>query len=210
MSEHVTDWLEAYQDGELHGLRLRQVESHLAECAACQAELEALAGLSSLLTETLPVGDFLPTERFVANLTLSLPRQTEAPQPRKMLEFGWWLVPFGVLGTWVFLQITFSLSYVALTAANAGLLGNNLAWLQGNPPQMAWFATLTDLFGNQLGATGTTLLSALNRVDVYVMQWSGWVFGQVLLAVLYLGWLAAWWLKSHPQTTQNSGIFSQS
>jgi hypothetical protein len=210
MSEHVTDWLEAYQDGELHGLRLHQVENHLAECAACQTELEALAGLSALLTETPPVGDFLPTERFVANLTLNLPRQTETPQPRKMLEFGWWLIPFGVLGTWVFLQITFSLSYVALTAANAGLLGNNLAWLQGNPPQMAWFATLTDLFGNQLGFTGTTLLSALNRADVFVMQWSGWVFGQVLLAVLYLGWLAVWWLKSHPQAAQNPGIFSQS
>jgi hypothetical protein len=127
-----------------------------------------------------------------------------------MLEFGWWLVPFGVLGTWVFLQITFSLTSVALTAANAGLLGSNLAWLQGNSPQMVWFATLNDLFGNQLGVTGTTLLSALNRTEVLVMQWSGWIFGQVLLAVLYLGWLAAWWLKSHPQATQNPGNFSQS
>lgn len=210
MSEHVTDWLEAYQDGELHGLRLRQVESHLAECSACQAELEALAGLASLLTETPPVGDFLPTERFVANLTLNLPRQTETPQPRKMLEFGWWLMPFGILGAWVFLQITFSLTSLALTAAEAGLLGSHLAWLPGTPPQMAWFAALTDLFGNQLGSTGTALLSALNQVDVFVMQWSGWVFGQLFLAALYLGWLAAWWLKSRPQTSPNSGNFSLS
>ena len=49
MIEHVNEWLGAYLDGELRGLRLRQVESHLAECSVCHSELESLRNLSALL-----------------------------------------------------------------------------------------------------------------------------------------------------------------
>jgi anti-sigma factor RsiW len=49
MSNHVTEWLNAYLDGELHGSRLYHVEEHLAACEFCQAELESLDHLSALL-----------------------------------------------------------------------------------------------------------------------------------------------------------------
>ena len=52
MNEHVTPWLGAYHDGELRGRRLQQVETHLAHCAACRAELEELRALSALLQES--------------------------------------------------------------------------------------------------------------------------------------------------------------
>jgi hypothetical protein len=210
MSEHVTEWLGTYHDGELHGAHLRQVEQHLVECAECRAELDGLQGLSNLLQETAPAGDFLPTERFVANLTLTLPRQPERTQPRKALEFGWWLIPVGVLGAWAFIQITISLSDVAQFIANTGLLGGNLAWLQGNPPQMEWFATAMNLFGSQIGFTGQFVLSELNEAGVFVTKLMGILLPQALLAVLYLGWLATWWLRRQPQPTQNPGNFSQS
>ena len=48
MSNHVSEWLNAYLDGELKNGRLHQVEEHLATCEACQAELESLQGLSAL------------------------------------------------------------------------------------------------------------------------------------------------------------------
>ena len=51
MSNHITEWLSAYFDGELKGRQLQQVEEHLAECEACQAELESLHGLSVMLHE---------------------------------------------------------------------------------------------------------------------------------------------------------------
>ena len=209
MSNHVTEWLGAYHDGELHGARLRQVEQHLEECAECLAELEGMQGISTLLHETAPAGDFLSTERFVANLTLNLPRQPERTQPRKALEIGWWLVPLGLLGTWVFIQITFSLSGVAVFFANNGLLGGYPAWVQGNPPQMGWFATVTNLFGNQMGPLGWIVLSELNEAGVFVTRLMGKLLPQAILAVLYLGWLAAWWFRQQ-QSSRNLGNFSQS
>jgi len=205
MPEHITEWLGAYLDGELHGSRLQQVEQHLAECPDCLAELEGMQALSSLLHETAPAGDLLPTERFVTNLTLNLPRQPERSQPHKFLEIGWWLMPVGLLGTWLFIQISSALTDVALFVADAGLLGSNLAWLRGNPPQMEWFASALGLFGSQIGLTGQVALSVLNEVHLFLTQAAGSLLPQLILAGLYLGWLAAWWLRQQ----RNPGNFSQ-
>jgi anti-sigma factor RsiW len=49
MTEHLDNMtLMAYQDGELSGERLAQVEGHVAGCAACRAELEGMKGLSGM------------------------------------------------------------------------------------------------------------------------------------------------------------------
>ncbi len=196
MSEHVNEWLSPYFDGELYGMRLRQVENHLAECNQCRLELERVKELSTLLRGTKPAGEFLSTDRFVANLTLNLPRQTERPQPRnKALEVGWWLVPVTVLGTWAFLQVTFLLSSAVQTASNAGLLDGLFTGFQGSPSQTEWFATLTGFFGGQPGYIVQTLLSPLNNLDLFFHNLAGQYIWQIALAVIYLGWLAAWWFR---------------
>src|SRR3990172_7230312 len=170
MANHVTEWLGAYHDGELRNARLRQIEGHLAQCPTCQAELDEIRNLSALLLNTATNGDFLLTERFVANLALNMPRRSELPQPRNALNIGWWLIPVGLLGIWLFINITLSLSSVVTLAADAGLLDGNLAWLQDNPLQMQWFATAMNLFGNQLGALARETLSALNDANLFISR----------------------------------------
>ena len=204
MPEHVNQWLGAYSDGELGGARLRQVESHLAECAACRAELEQLGSLSSLLHESPAEGEFLPTERFVSNLNLNLPRRPVVTRTRRALEIGWWLVPFAVLGIWVFLQVTISLSALTLNASNSGLLGNSFSWVQAAPPQAEWVGIVTDFFGGPSSFVSQMLLSRLNEADQFVDTIAGYYLWQALLAVIYLGWLASWWFL-RPAQLSNSG-----
>src|SRR5215212_2709013 len=74
MSNHVTEWLNVYFDGELTGKRLFQVEEHLAECEACQVELESLEKLSGLLHKA-PVPEFTSSERFAAQISLRIPHK---------------------------------------------------------------------------------------------------------------------------------------
>lgn len=195
MVKHVTPWLSAYLDGELPDAQLRQVEKHLAECDECQAELKQMRNLAALLHETVPTDEFLPTERFVANLTLNLPRQPTHSQPHRVLEIGWWLIPVAALGVWLFFQITFSLSSVLSTASETSLLGNGLSWLQGNPPQTRWFSMAMDLFGGQIGFTGRFILSAFNDLSLFIQDLKSRFIWQALFATLYLGWLASWWLR---------------
>ena len=206
MVKHVTSWLNAYLDGELPDAQLRQVEKHLAECDECQAELEQMRNLSALLHETDPADEFLPTERFVANLTLNLPRRPEHSRPRKTLEIGWWLIPVGALGVWLFFQITFSLSSVVLAVSETGLLDNGLSWLQWDPPQTRWFSLVMDFFGGQMGFTGRFILSALNDLNLFIRDMTSGFIWQALFATLYLGWLASWWWRQSNQAIPASAV----
>jgi len=206
MVKHITPWLNAYLDGELSAAQLRQVEKHLAECDECQAELEQRRNLAALLHETAPTDEFLPTERFVSNLTLNLPRQPGHSQPRRVLEIGWWLIPVAALGAWLFFQITFSLSSLVLNVSETGLLGNGLSWLQGNPPQTRWFSMAMDLFGGQLGFTGKFILYELNNLSLFIHDMTRGFIWQALFATLYLGWLASWWWRRSNHATPAGAV----
>ena len=123
MTEHVTAWLGAYDDGELQGRRLRHVEAHLAQCETCRAELESLRALAGLLQESPAAEGLAPPERFVAQVGLRLPRRPERPAWQRGLEIGWRLVPLGLFGAWAFLQAVFVVAGLVLLALRLGAGG---------------------------------------------------------------------------------------
>jgi anti-sigma factor RsiW len=122
MSEHVTDWIGAYRDGELHGERLRRVEAHLGGCAECQAELEALASLSMRLQASPPMPARTSPEQFVAQVRLRLPPRAIPTPGRARLRqaVGLWL-PLGVLALWAFGEAVLLVTGLALAALPAGV-----------------------------------------------------------------------------------------
>ena len=189
MNEHVHTWLEAYHDGELHGRRLQQVESHLAQCAACRAELETLRTLSALL-QSNPAADprTLP-ERFVAQVRLRLPRHPDQPAWRHAIRVGWRLVPVGLFGAWAFLQALFIVAGAVLLALRFG----SGSTLQG----IAWL--------NSLGA-GLNDLAPLGLPDlesVFPLGWDSVLYLGLmgLIGLLYWSWLATWWARQHHRSS---------
>jgi hypothetical protein len=199
MVNHVSEWLGAYLDGELRGPRLRQVEDHLAECAACRSELESLGDLSALLRETPPAGDFTPAARFVSNLTLRLPNRPRPEASRRVLQAGWWLVPLGILVAWVFLQTLSLVTSLFATADQAGLLGSAAVWLETGHLHTTWFVTVLDLFGRQLGENGLAVLADLDQTDLLVQGIASQFIWQLAVVGLYWGWLALWWNRHQRQ-----------
>ncbi len=115
MNEHVTDWIGPYHDGELRGARLLQVESHLLDCAACRAELDALTALSTLLQEDSAMPVRTTPKRFVAQVRLRTRPQITPPSLVAVRQARWLLL-LGELGIWVFLQAALVLSRLALLA----------------------------------------------------------------------------------------------
>lgn len=203
MNPHVTELLSAYYDGELTSNLKHQVENHLQDCDTCRAELESLRELSSILKADV-VPPHTSTERFAANLTLSLPRQPKQSPSRKALEIGWWLIPVGSLVVWLFLQITFSISSVVLTLSETGLLGNGLSWLQAGSSQARWVSMAVNLFGGQLGPNSKFVLFVLNDLSLFVYDLTSRYIWQALLATLYLGWLLSWWLRQPKQVVSTN------
>jgi hypothetical protein len=190
MSNHVTEWLNAYVDGELKGRRLHEVEEHLAECEACQAELESLQGLSAMLQE-VPAAEFTSNERFVAQVNLRLPQRRVATTRLRLLEAGWWMAPVGLLLIWIFISTTVLISDMVTTANNFGLLDSASALLVSNSSSDAyWTSTLGQfglLEGDSLGWAESTESFTRNVLPQFIWQ--------VSIALLYLTWIAIWWAR---------------
>ena len=215
MIEHVTDLLGAYVDGELHGLRLRQVEEHLSKCAACRKELAELRHLSSLLQESVPMEAFIPANQFAANMVLRLsaqdakanpPRRAAPAQPQKPLSLLWWLAPVGILGAWVFAQAIFSFGSVLSAANAAGLMNNVTAWFSNAPQQSLWFSATMGLFGGQLSGPSKTVVDVLNDISV---SGSGLVIQLLLQTGIALAYWAClgWWWRRRKAAQQETALF---
>jgi len=195
MTEHGTTWLGAYHDGELQGRRLRQVEAHLAQCAACRAELQSLQALGTLLQESPASEGLTPPERFVAQVGLRLPRRPERPAWQRALEMGWQLTPLGLLGAWAFVQALFVVAGVVLVALRMGLGGEMVAGLLPVSQQGLPLSEISSLSVASLGDIGRIMLRVLGNGGPL-----GWgvtlnLASLAVIGLLYWSWLASWWAR---------------
>lgn len=85
MEDNTRGLLPRYHDGELTVETARTVELHLATCAACRAELQALRSLSTTLAEALEPGITVDAEAFWRVLQPKLGNQGVAPPWRSWL-----------------------------------------------------------------------------------------------------------------------------
>ncbi|NIN63254.1 MAG: hypothetical protein GTO63_00765 [Anaerolineae bacterium] len=198
MTRHVTDWLGAYLDGELGGLRVPRVEAHVAECARCQAELDGLRALTVLLQESPPAEAIMPAERFVANVGLRLRDRPGQSAPQRAMEMGWRLVPVGLLGALAFVQSTFIVTWVVRVALWMGWGGSFAArWLPVSRGE--WLVSeLLSLPGASLAEAAGVILRFLGNGGP--LGWSSTLYLVllVLIGLLYWSWLASWWVRRQP------------
>lgn len=196
MSDHILDLLGAYLDGELRDRKLIKVETHLAECPICQEEYTALQTLSATLGE-VPAPDFSSPERLAANVTLRLPRRTAEPTHNKVLEVGGWLVPVGLLITWIFLRTTFLASDMLTAANDFGLLNGASDWLISSTSSEVNYAA----FLGQLDFLEPNLVQWFTISENFTRNFISNISWQVAIAMLYLSWIAIWWSRrrSHSQ-----------
>ncbi len=197
MHEDMRPLLNAYLDGELSGIRLLQMQTHLAGCATCRNELKELRRVSELL-HAAPLPEARPVERFIANLTLNLPRRTVRELPPKPGSLWWWLVPAGVLAAWFFVRTTFAIVDVVTVAGSTGLLGQASAWLNGAGQQSLWFSLVTWMSGGQ-AAAGESTFSLLNTLNNFGSDLFSGFLWQAAIVMAYWTWLGAWWLKRRPR-----------
>lgn len=190
MSKHISERLGAYLDGELYGSRLHHVEAHLAECRTCQAELESLDKLSSLLQE-VPAPEFTSAERFASQVSLRLPHRQVTTSGKMILEIGWWMIPVGLLAVWIFFNTSFFISDMLSAASYLGLMSSISDWLVFGPTSEAyWSATL-----GQLGILSGTGLDLAASTEAITRTSLPQISLQVSIALLYLSWIAIWWAR---------------
>lgn len=194
MSNHVTEWLNAYLDSELKGNRLQQVEEHLAACEVCQDELDSLQSLSGLLQES-PLPEFPSPERFATQVNLLLPQKRTSTPESRLFELGWWMIPVGLLAVWVFISTAALLGDAVNAAKNLGLLDNTTASFISAPSESADVTSTLGQFGMLQGNS----LQWAETTESFTRGLFPQVVLQVLVAFLYLTWIAVWWARQTRQ-----------
>jgi hypothetical protein len=197
MHEDMRTLLNAYLDGELQGTRLLEIKLHLAACQSCRNELKELRLVSDLL-QAAPTPEFMPADRFVSNLNLSLPRRAWRDLPPKPGSLAWWLVPAGLMAAWIFIQTLYNFGNVVTAAQWTGLFGQAANLLSGGGQQTVWFAAISGLFGQDaVGATAT--LPLLNQLSLFGTNMLVGFLWQALIVILYWAWMFVWWLSRRPR-----------
>jgi anti-sigma factor RsiW len=175
MNGHVTEWLAAYYDGELHGTRQQQVEEHLESCPACQAELEELHKLSILLQEAPLPESQLSAQRFQAQVMLRLPPAVQRPGWQRAVKAGWQLAPLSAVAIWAAGQaawlLTSLVSISNLPLGGLGILSGELS----------------------LASAGFVGSEAEAVIELGLLN----LAFSALVAVFLCGWLASWWVVRH-------------
>lgn len=201
---HVTEWLGAYYDGELHGSRLAQVEAHLAECEQCQMALEQLAGLSRLLAEIPAAPRLTSPERLASQVKLRLAPRPVQPTWQRRLELGWRLIPAGLAGAWLFAQAVFIVSGLIVLALALGVDGNLQALME--PAR----TTAPSMLRGWLTAYGINLSGVAQQTLDAIYQLAGWGATQalrwgmlVVITLLFWSWLATLWARQHRHVTDH-------
>ena len=204
MNGHVLDCLGAYLDGELNSHRRQKVEAHLKECAICRSEFAGLQQISSLL-QTAPAPDFLPAEQFTARLALQLPRREFAEKPAKRVSLLWWLVPAVLLFAWFLIQTALSVNGVITVMNQANLVKGTARFFSQSSAPSLWFSAVIDLFGSSLDGTQISTLMFLDRLGALRADVLGQFIWQAAVALLYLAWLAVWWVRSGSRQVKMNG-----
>jgi anti-sigma factor RsiW len=195
MHNELFPLLNAYLDGELRGKRLREMESHLDDCATCRAELTELRRVSGLL-RTASAPEFPPAERFASNLTLRLPRHRAPARPQGRFSVAGWLVPASLLGLWVFTRTVFSLTNLVRMMNIGGWIGQAAPWLNDGPSQTAWFAVTFNMFRAQMNSGERSTLSLVNQFNIFGVDLLQGLIWQAGLLLLCLAWVAIWQARS--------------
>jgi predicted anti-sigma-YlaC factor YlaD len=199
MKEHATQWLGAYLDGELRGLRLRSVESHLKECALCRSELEALVQLRTLLLQSPGMEITTPPERFVAQVALRLPRRQEEPPARRALDLSWRMVPVGLLLNLAFVQTVFIIAGALQAALSMGLGGEAAALLLPSSAGGVSFPDLASLSQASLASAAGVIWELIQAGGALAWLPVLYLSLLVVIGLLYWSWLATWWARRRHQ-----------
>ena len=199
MCEDMCALLNATLDGELHGWRLLEMQTHLASCPSCQNELVKLRNVSDQL-HAIPEPEFTSTERFIARLALKLPNRPLIAQPPRLVSLAWWLVPAGLIVAWFFMQTVLTLNGILSIANASNLLGNASKWFPTGAAHTTWFAAATSLFDNQAAGASQTTLSFLDQASLFGANLLTQLFWPVVIALAYWTWLAIWWMLRGTRT----------
>ncbi len=183
MTDHITDLIDLYLDGEIGSRVAGEIDLHLAECAECTRELSRRRRLSALIRSQPGMKSRKNNREFTEEVMAGITHSSEAGyENNNKLEIAWLIVP-------VFLVV--------------GLAFLQTVWVQSSlvsyvPPinEILDPSQILLPFSFAIPSTFNQVIRLLPGSSIW--SWNGISTGILAIALgsLYLSWLAGWWVKN--------------
>ena len=134
-------------------------------------------------------------EHFVSQVNLRMPREQLQPAWKRSLETGWRLVPFGLLGIWVFIQTVLLVSGLVTVGLQLGIGTDQLAAVFPLAEPAAGFFDSLPLTGASLGEIPAGIASILITGGPFGWGLPLYLILTIFIGLLYWGWLASWRIR---------------
>ena len=206
MNEHVNHLLGALHDGELRGKPLASVENHLATCEICRAELDHLNALSELLLTAPSPSNLSSEDKFVAQVGLRMPRKPAEPAIKRVFNLGWQAAPVGILGVWAFVQSMLLVSGILLIFMRLGLDFEPLTDLIALPSGGLTLGMLFGFEGGGISDLGWTAIETLLNGGPFGWGATSYIAFLLILGLLYISWIASWWVRQRGHRFAREGV----
>lgn len=178
---HVSQYLSAYYDGELHGETRKRVQTHLMQCEDCMAELESFASLSALLQEAPGIVPEASPQGTAAQVDHHIATLSQDSWEKTLLRNGWRYAPVFLVITWAFGRAVLWVS----TFVSAFLPRSTIGYME-------------DLFDSNFSLGWVSVLRSLLNIEIPAGLPTGIIGYSVfsLLLTIFTAALMASWLAS--------------
>lgn len=193
MNQHIETLIDAYLDGELSEKQVRNVESHIENCPECLVQIEKRQHLSSMLNAVPGYSSDKSSEQFTLEVNLLLPRQQKKPK-NLLSNLIWISIPLVLLAAFVFIQAIAWISNIfALFPGADQLFVDSITGSNVGFHLIPWLQTLID---------GAMIWFGVD----WIFQWNliTYIFSMIIIGILYLLWLAGWFVRNDQFKPQGS------
>ncbi|MHC1784394.1 MAG: anti-sigma factor [Anaerolineaceae bacterium] len=183
MKDDMTELIDLYLDGETGPLETRKIEDHLLKCEDCSKIVAQRRRLSELIQAHPRVVSSKSDRQFAREVMDRINHQPETTRINvSSLEPGWIGIPLVLVVGLTFIQAVWvESSVVRFIPQVREVLDPNQFLLP---------------FSFALPSEFIRVIEFLPGLNLWSWPWSSAVVISAALGVLYVSWLAGWWVKS--------------
>jgi hypothetical protein len=183
MTDHITDLIDLYLDGEI-GLRVaEEIDLHLAGCEDCTRELSQRRRLSALIRSQPGMKSRKTNREFTAEVMARINHGSKTSKEKgNELEIAWLIVPVLLVAGLAFLQTVWvQSSLVSFVPPISEILDPSQILLP---------------FSFAIPSAFNQVIRLLPGSNFWSWNWVSTGILAITLGILYISWLAGWWVKN--------------
>lgn len=183
MNDHITDLIDIFLDGEVDSREVEAIEAHIAVCSDCAKEIQRRRRLSVILQSHPRMREVKSDQQFAKEVIDRIkPHETSLPGESQGQDMAWIGFPLLLIAGLTFLQVVWVESRLVNFIPQVGEVFDSSQILMP--------------FSFAIPSVINQLIRFLPGGSIWNWNWYTTIILSACLGILYISWLAGWWVKN--------------